>query len=113
MLAEINFWEFRRHHRNLVRWLRFHDGAGDRRYLASGLAEHSLRNFACGGNHFLDSALFGGSWGNWIHYLLDVVVLVAIALFAHRVTMARKMVTQYPWIYERAGLLSWREKASA
>jgi len=27
--------------------------------------------------------------------------------------MARKMVTQYPWIYERAGLLSWREKASA
>ena len=23
-------------------------------------------------NHFLDCALFGGSWGNWVHYLLDV-----------------------------------------
>jgi hypothetical protein len=48
-----------------------------------------------------------------VHYLLDVIVLTGIALFAHRVTMARKMVTQYPWIYERAGLLSWRRKVSA
>ena len=63
--------------------------------------------------HFLDCALFGGSWGNWVHYLLNVVVLVAIASFAYRVTLARKMVAQYPWMYERAGLLSWREKASA
>ncbi|WP_119303387.1 DUF6867 family protein [Dongia deserti] len=65
------------------------------------------------GNHFIDCALFSSSWGNWVHYLTNVVVLMAIALFAHRVTLARKVVAQYPWIYERAGLLSWREKASA
>ncbi len=65
------------------------------------------------GNHFIDCALFSGSWGNWVHYLLNVIVLLAISLFAHRVTLARKVVTQYPWIYDRAGLLSWREKASA
>ena len=33
------------------------------------------------GNHFLDCALFGGSWGNWVHYLLNAVVLVATAIF--------------------------------
>ena len=30
---------------------------------------------------------------------------------AYQVTRARWMVTQYPWLYERAGLFSWREKA--
>jgi hypothetical protein len=24
--------------------------------------------------------------------------------------LARKMVRQYPWLYERAGLLAWRAK---
>ena len=28
-----------------------------------------------------------------------------------RITQARKMVTQYPWIYERNGLFGWRLKA--
>ncbi|MGQ0675997.1 MAG: DUF6867 family protein [Rhodospirillales bacterium] len=36
--------------------------------------------------------------------------LVAVTIFAHRVTLARMMVTQYPWLYERAGLFSWRAK---
>jgi hypothetical protein len=31
-------------------------------------------------------------------------------MFAHRLTLARKMASQYPWIYERAGLLGWRER---
>jgi hypothetical protein len=26
------------------------------------------------------------------------------------ITIARKMVSQYPWLYERAGLLAWRPK---
>jgi uncharacterized protein DUF6867 len=37
-------------------------------------------------------------------------VILAIALSAHRFTLARKMVAQYPWLYERSGLLNWREK---
>ena len=63
------------------------------------------------GNHFIDCALFGGDWLSLSHYLLDAVIIIAIALFAHRVTLARKMVQQYPWLYERSGLLSWRERA--
>jgi hypothetical protein len=63
------------------------------------------------GNRFLDCALFDGEWLSLSHYLLDVIVIVAIALFAYRITLARKMVQQYPWLYERAGLLSWRERS--
>jgi hypothetical protein len=43
-------------------------------------------------------------------YLSNVIVNVAIALFAFRVTLARKMASQYPWLYERAGLFGWRAR---
>jgi len=62
------------------------------------------------GNHFLDAALFGGSWTNLVHYLLDAAVIIVIALFAYRLTLTHRMVAQYPWLYERVGLLSWRNK---
>ena len=45
-----------------------------------------------------------------LEYLFDAVVLSAISLLAYRITLARKMVAQYPWLYERAGLLAWRAK---
>lgn len=44
-------------------------------------------------------------------YLFDAVVIVAISLLSYRITLARKMVTQYPWLYERTGLLGWRTKS--
>jgi len=64
------------------------------------------------GSHFLDCALFGGDWLSATHYLLDAITIIAIASFAYRVTLARKMVQQYPWLYERSGLLSWRERSA-
>lgn len=42
-------------------------------------------------------------------YVLQTAVLIGIALLAYRITRAQKMVAQYPWLYQRAGLLSWRE----
>lgn len=45
-----------------------------------------------------------------VEYLFDAVVLSAISLLAYRITIARKMITQYPWLYERAGLLAWRPR---
>jgi hypothetical protein len=36
-----------------------------------------------------------------------------IGLLGYRTTRARQMTRQYPWLYERTGLLSWREKARA
>lgn len=62
------------------------------------------------GDRFLIFSLFEGELLSLSGYLIDSAVLVAISLFAYRLTQARKMTSQYPWIYERAGLLSWREK---
>jgi hypothetical protein len=62
------------------------------------------------GNHFIDCALFEKDWLSLPHYLIDAAVIIAISLFAYRTTLARKMVQQYPWLYERKGLLSWRER---
>ncbi|HEY4163668.1 MAG TPA: hypothetical protein VGM59_11440 [Dongiaceae bacterium] len=64
------------------------------------------------GNRFIDCALFGEDWLSLGHYLIDAVVIIAISVFAYRVTLARKMVVQYPWLYERAGLLSWRDRSA-
>ena len=62
------------------------------------------------GARFLIFSLFDGTLLSLSGYLIDCAVLVAIGLFAYRLTRARKMISQYPWIYERAGLLGWREK---
>jgi hypothetical protein len=64
------------------------------------------------GDRFIIYALFGGEllsvWG----YLLHAAVLIAIALTAYRMTRAWRIVRQYPWLYERTGLFTWREKTS-
>jgi hypothetical protein len=43
-------------------------------------------------------------------YLADAVVLIGISLTTFRLTLSQKMVRQYPWLYERAGLFTWRAK---
>ena len=43
-------------------------------------------------------------------YLFEALVIIAFALFAFRVTQVRKLVAQYPWLYERNGPFAWREK---
>ena len=43
-------------------------------------------------------------------YAVAAVVLTGLGVTAHRVTFARKMVGQYPWLYERQGLFGWRAK---
>jgi hypothetical protein len=47
--------------------------------------------------------------GPIVGYVSHAIVLCGIALIAHRLTRARKMVTQYPWLYARAGLFGWKE----
>jgi hypothetical protein len=44
---------------------------------------------------------------------VDLIVVSAIAAFAYRYIRTRQMTRQYSWLYERTGLLSWREKAQA
>jgi branched-chain amino acid transport system ATP-binding protein len=63
-------------------------------------------------NRFIDVSLFQGTWAGLQFWLGDAVVIIGLANFAYRITLARKMVSQYPWLYERSGLFSWRERAS-
>ena len=62
------------------------------------------------GDRFLVFALFQGDLFRVTGYLLDSVWLLLVVWFAYRVTRARQMPSQYPWLYERAGLLTWRDK---
>jgi hypothetical protein len=62
------------------------------------------------GDRFLVFSLFAGELLSLSGYLIDSAILVAITVFAYRLTQARKMASQYPWVYERSGLLGWREK---
>jgi hypothetical protein len=60
-------------------------------------------------DRFLGFALFQGQLLSLSGYLLDSAVLVGIGLLAHRVTLARMMVRQYPWAYVANGPLAWKE----
>lgn len=62
-------------------------------------------------DRFLSTALFGGRLFSLPAFLIATLVLVAIAFAAWRVTFVRKMVSQYPWLYRRTGLFSYRELA--
>lgn len=62
-------------------------------------------------NRFFSFALFGGELLSVSGFLIDAAVICAIGTAAYRATRVHKMVTQYPWLYERAGLFGWREKS--
>ncbi|MCA1939465.1 MAG: hypothetical protein LDL26_00570 [Caenispirillum bisanense] len=61
-------------------------------------------------DRFFHYALFGGELLSVTGWLIDTAVLMAIGVLAYKATQARKMVAQYPWMYDRAGLLGWRSK---
>lgn len=63
-------------------------------------------------DRFLTFALFEGDLLSPTGFLVDTAVIAAIGLFAYRITRVSKMVSQYPWLYERSGPWSYREKRS-
>jgi hypothetical protein len=62
---------------------------------------------------FIHFALFGGTLLSLHYYLVDAAVLLIIGSIGFRYTRARQMTTQYRWLYERSGPLSWRERSGA
>jgi hypothetical protein len=56
---------------------------------------------------FLIYGLFDGELWSLSGYIAGTAVLILIGTFAFRVTRARKMVCQYPWIFRRSGLFGW------
>ena len=59
---------------------------------------------------FLHYALFGADLTSLHYFVTDFIVLLAACFLGYRMTLAKKMVRQYPWLYEAAGPLGWRAK---
>jgi len=59
---------------------------------------------------FLAWSLLGEDFANVMGLVMSAVVIVGLAYFAWRLTLTHKMVSQYPWMYERAGPFAWRER---
>jgi len=62
------------------------------------------------GVHFLHFALFAGDILSLPSYLADAAYVVAVGSIAFRMTRARQLARQYPWLYERTGPFTWRER---
>lgn len=56
-------------------------------------------------------ALFAGTLRSFHYWAVDFIVCLALAALGYRQVRAAQMTTQYGWLYERAGLLSWRRRA--
>lgn len=59
---------------------------------------------------FLIYGLFNGALWSLQGYLIGTALLILIGTFAFRLTRARRMVRQYPWLYRRTGLFRVRSK---
>jgi hypothetical protein len=59
---------------------------------------------------FLHFALFQHPLFSLSHFITTTLILMALALFGYRLKRVSQMITQYPWLYERSGFLTWRQK---
>jgi hypothetical protein len=59
---------------------------------------------------FIHFALFHGTLLSLQYYIVDFLVIVAIAFVGKRVTRARQMASQYGFEYSRTGMLGWSRK---
>jgi FtsH-binding integral membrane protein len=63
------------------------------------------------GVRFLHFALYQEELLSLSHFLISAIFLMACALLGYRLKRVDQMVSQYPWLYERSGPLTWRGKA--
>ena len=59
---------------------------------------------------FVHHAVFGGTLLSAHYYAVDALVCLVIGTLGYRFTRTRQMITQYYWLYEPAGPLSWRAR---
>ncbi len=62
------------------------------------------------GLRFLHYALFEGQLTSLTHFLVHGAIVTGFALLGYRVRRTQQMTSQYPWLYERSGPLTWRSK---
>jgi hypothetical protein len=61
-------------------------------------------------DRFLVFALFGGTLLSVRGYLVDTAAILILCFAGYRLTRVRRMVSQYPWLYERDGAFRWRKR---
>ena len=61
-------------------------------------------------DRFFTWSLFHGDLLSPLGFVIDSAVILTMGVLAYRFTRARKMVAQYPWLYDRTGLLTWSDK---
>src|SRR5262245_1937609 len=66
-----------------------------------------------GAVRFIHFALFDGTLLSLHYYVVDAAVCLFFGFFGFRVTRAGQMATQYGFLNERTGLLSWARRAAA
>ena len=62
-------------------------------------------------DRFFVYALFQGELLSLFFYVVDTSVILIIGLLAYRLNFVSVLVRQYPWIYERTTLLTYRHPA--
>ena len=62
---------------------------------------------------FVHFALFDAELLSPLSYLADTLYVILVGSLAWRITRAGQMARQYPWLYERTGPLTWRERSQA
>ncbi|HSR56058.1 MAG TPA: hypothetical protein VLN73_07435 [Alphaproteobacteria bacterium] len=61
-------------------------------------------------DRFLHWGLFAGELLSVPGFLRDTALIIAIGLLSWRRAKVERMVTQYPWLYVKAGPLAWRDR---
>lgn len=64
-------------------------------------------------NRILAYALFSGDLAAVGPFVTDFVIVAGLAALAYRITQARTMTRQYPWLYEQDGLFGWWERSAS
>jgi uncharacterized membrane protein HdeD (DUF308 family) len=62
-------------------------------------------------DRFMSYALFQEPLLHLPGFLVCSAILIGLALLAHRIARTNKLLSQYPWLYERAGPFAVRERS--
>ena len=63
-------------------------------------------------DRFIQYALFAGVLNSYAAYIVDTAIIFLISLVSYRLTKVYKMIHQYPWLYQRAFIFFWQNKAN-
>lgn len=110
LIWEVTFWEFLLVTVVLAGGAAYLTGRAAARTWLTDTSLFIYMVLLAGATRFIHFALFEGTLLSPYYYLVDLIVLVAIAMLGKRITRSKQMARQYSFIYERSGPLSWARK---